>query len=117
MRLLSVPRWTTEEIELSRGHLGVQTYAGRPTLSEFEILVPDNFLDEDEEMMETWNVLKYGPIPDLFDAMKKMQKIDVLEFAKDKVRLRGVWVRSMVRSATFNGRVFTCRADLLERLP
>lgn len=110
MRLLKVPHWETETIEVNSMGGGVQRIAGQATASEVEIVVPD----KGDEQMQVWNTLKYGPIPDLFDAMHEHKKIQSIAFPEDGVVLKGVLPYGMGRTAVWEGRVFKCKVDYFE---
>lgn len=93
---------------------GTQRIAGAMQPTEVMIAVPDHHLTEDDELNETWHTLKYGPIPDLFDAMHEHKKIDKIDFPNDGIILRGVFPVSVERTAIWEGRVFTCKIDYFE---
>lgn len=112
MKLLSRPTVTIEEYDfLNAG--GCSKVAGRRKTDDVKIVVEDELLGDDQ-LEDTFRTLKYGPMPDLADAMHNQHKVDKIVFEKDNLILYGVLPRKMERTATFKGRIFTCTIDHFE---
>lgn len=114
MRLIKLPNWETDTIEVTLLGDIKQRISGVSRTSEVEIVVPDEFLTDEDEFLETWQTLKYGPKADLADAMYKSKKIPRIDFYKDGVSLMGVMPYDMYRTSVWKGRVFRCRVDYFE---
>lgn len=103
-------RAPTTEIDIIDvyGVSGRPSYSpGRRTITNVEIICPD----KDDSKAKVWQTLKYGPQPDLAEAMHKHTKIEVIDFPNDGITLYGVTPMSMTRTECWNGRVFECAID------
>ncbi len=98
---------TTETIDI-KGHR--QVISGQSSVENVKIVVPDKINSKDD----VWNKLKYGPMPDLAEAMYDNKKIDSIAFPEDGVILRGVSPIEMDRTEVWKGRIFECRVDSYE---
>lgn len=113
MRLYKKPEYNVETVDITTNFGQRYKASGQPKWGEAQIMVEDHATG-DQALEDTFNTLKYGPAPDLADAMHNGRKIDKIVFEKDNVILEGVRVKKMERSATFNGRLFTCEVDYME---
>lgn len=110
MILVQPPKTTIETIETIEMNGKRHKLAGRTSVENVKIVVPDKITSKDD----IWNKLKYGVMPDLADALYGGYKIDKIPFTQDGVILRGVSVIEMDRTETWKGRIFECRVDSYE---
>lgn len=113
MRLYKIPEYNVETVDITTPFGQRYKASGNPSWGEAQIMVEDE-LTGDQSLEETFRTLKYGPMPDLADAMHNGKKIDKIVFEKDNIILQGVYVTKMERSSTFKGRLFTCNVDYME---
>ena len=107
MILKTSPTTEVEIHDMSGSARPIHQFAGRQTITNVEIICPDR----DNSKDEVWNRLKYGPQPDLGEAMLTHNKIEVIDFPKDGITLYGVHPVSMTRTAIWDGQVFECTVD------
>ena len=103
MKLLQRPNRVTEYIDF--GGSGAQRFAGRATIENIKILIPD----KEDSKEEVWHKLKYGTAADFVIG----QKIDQLTFQEDDgiIAVYGILPISFERSLIWEGKIVECSVD------
>ena len=101
MKLITPPKKNTDFL-INRKVAGTHD----SVFIDCQILCPD----KDDVQNVVWNRLKHGLVKDLW----LHERVEILDFPEDRIRLYGVKPIHMTRSDIWSGRVFDCKIDYFE---